>query len=181
MREAGLEFVGFGIESASAGNLEQSNRKGAKKSRVRNLIRYLNDNEIHTLAFFMIGFPDDTWDSVMDTYRLSIELKSQWSKFSIYSLYPNATIWRQYGTPSDITPDLFTPFKNTTEIDVSPHLSKEELRFSLDEITLMHHAMNQGLAYARMISAKQTEHRNHVRFLIQKLDSVPIETFGGSI
>lgn len=126
MVESGLEIIFFGVESASDEILKSFSRPSNNVENMKSLIKYLNQKGVITIAFYIIGFPEDTWESINNTLELSIKLESTTAVFFIYNPY----VFKDSNYSSlDITPDLFIPFENTMTVNASKNLSIDELKF----------------------------------------------------
>lgn len=73
MRDTGCWLVAFGIESGND-EIQKKIKKGADSTQARNSIKLCKELGIKTLGFFMIGFPWDTKETLMDTYNLMRQL-----------------------------------------------------------------------------------------------------------
>jgi radical SAM superfamily enzyme YgiQ (UPF0313 family) len=142
MVQAGLEMIGFGIESASEDTLANFKRPANHLNKVKEYTRYLNQKNVKTLAFYIIGFPDDTWEKIQATYNLALEVNSTYAKFSIFSQCI-------LDDPAKgLTPEDFTPFENTMAFNPSKHLSQDELRYLVNQLMLSYHSETNGMKNA---------------------------------
>ena len=94
LAQAGCVEMGFGAESANQ-NILNTIRKKTKVSEMHNLVEQTIQNGINVKAFFMIGLPGETNESVNDTYNFIKLYKKK---------YPN-----NFGF--DLT--VFFPYKGT--------------------------------------------------------------------
>jgi anaerobic magnesium-protoporphyrin IX monomethyl ester cyclase len=153
MVEAGLEMISFGIESASEDTLENYNRPVNHLDKVKEYTRYLNQKNVKTLAFYIIGFPGDTWEKIQATYNLALEVNSTYAKFSIFSQCISGVQGKE------LTPEDFTPFENTMALNPSKHLSQDELRYLVNQLMLSYHSETNG-----MKNAYKFHYINQMRF-----------------
>ncbi|MBN1799520.1 MAG: radical SAM protein [Spirochaetales bacterium] len=149
MVEAGMDMVCFGVETASANTLNEYNRPPVDEAKLIKLIRYLHSKKVMTIAFYMIGFPHDTWHTIRPTYELATRIGSQSAKFSIYSpctpaVFPN----------KQITPAVFTPFDNTMVTNPCKNLSRKQLEFLVDHLTNLYHTE---------IARRESEKNNYLK------------------
>ncbi|QNU66225.1 radical SAM protein [Ruminiclostridium herbifermentans] len=138
MTDCGLNMICFGVESASDETLRRYNRIKCDNNKMVELIKYLKKKHVKTLAFYIIGFPNDTWESIKATYDLSIYLRSDYARFSIY-------VPPLCNYSNEINPDLFIPFENVLSVNPSKYLSREQLKFLQEQLTLMYYADIEGL------------------------------------
>lgn len=128
MIKAGLFMICYGIESGEHKILDAYNRKYDRHEHTKDIISYLNSNNVLTLAFYIIGFPEDTWDSVEKTFNLALELNSRISQFSPFE--PCVTYDKE-----ELTPDSFCIYKNTMQVETHSNLSKDEVDYIIDSFT----------------------------------------------
>lgn len=82
LKRAGCYQVAFGVESGSDLVLE-SVSKGLTKDDVRRAAALCKKHGLETFGFFMLGFPEDTRETIMETIRFAVELDMTISKFDI--------------------------------------------------------------------------------------------------
>ncbi len=74
MRKAGCTYIGFGIESGSQKMLDAMDKK-VKVDRAKDAIRMARKEGISVNATFIIGFPGETRETVMETVNFAREVK----------------------------------------------------------------------------------------------------------
>ena len=74
------------------------------------------------MAFYIIGFPEDTWESVDMTYKLAKDINSDIAAFNEYI---------DFGSDDrgDPDPDSFCDLQNTADTTSSSYMSREEIRY----------------------------------------------------
>ncbi len=160
MVKSGLEILFFGVESASDETLRSFNRPANNAAHMRELIKYLNRKGVATIAFYIIGFPEDTWESIYDTFKLSTKLKSTSVSFFIYNPY----VFNDSGYSTlQITPDLFGTFENTLTINVSKNLSMEELKFLEFQLPVL---------YKIKVNDLKTAYKNQYSFQVKYMNDL---------
>ncbi|HEX9060803.1 MAG TPA: B12-binding domain-containing radical SAM protein [Clostridia bacterium] len=172
MVKSGLEILFFGVESASEETLKSFNRPSNNKENMKDLINYLNEKGVTTIAFYIIGFPEDTWESINDTFELSVELKSISANYFIYNPY----VFNDSSFSSlKIAPDLFGVFENNLLVDASKNLSMEELKFLEFQLPILYKIKTAGLetAYNYEYCHKQ-RYKNELSEKIKKLKECSI-------
>jgi len=91
---AGFRWLGLGIESGS-----QHVRDGVEKGRfgesdILRTVKRIKDHGIHVAANYIFGLPDDTPDSMQDTFGLAVELNAEWANFYCAMAYPGSPLHR---------------------------------------------------------------------------------------
>ena len=86
-REAGVIHMYLGAESSSDAMLESLN-KGTDVDMNKRAIDLLREHSIMTEASFMIGFPNETWDSVKKTASEAVRLNPDIAVFPVITPMP---------------------------------------------------------------------------------------------
>ena len=74
MQRSGCFEVDVGIESGNH-EIQQRIKKGLKLDQAKALVASLHANNMVSKAFFILGFPEETYEQLKDSINLSIELK----------------------------------------------------------------------------------------------------------
>ncbi|MFA6450041.1 MAG: radical SAM protein [bacterium] len=82
LKRAGCWQVAFGVESGNERVLE-SVSKGLSKDSIRRAVGLCKKHGLETFGFFMIGFPEDTAKTVLETINFAVELDMTISKYDI--------------------------------------------------------------------------------------------------
>jgi anaerobic magnesium-protoporphyrin IX monomethyl ester cyclase len=138
MTDAGLSTISFGVEAISNETLRKVGRRPTPETHQRAIIAACAQRRILTSAYYVLGFLQDTWDSVAATIDYAIALESSFAQFKLLTPYPATPLWRQM-QPLVFEQD-WQKFDGYTPTFKHPNLSAEELRFLL------------GAAYARFYS-----------------------------
>ncbi len=178
MVKAGLKFIFFGVESADENTLQSYNRPVFGIEKTKNLIEYLNKNNVLTLAFYMVGFPNDTWDTIQSTYKLAVKMGSIMSDFFIYEPSLTDGEFKTLYPDMEITPDLFVPFENMMNIRVSKNFSLEEVKEFKNLLKFLYEANSDkpnALQEAfEKVYHTRNQYLNTVNSLRKKLEKVSI-------
>jgi len=82
MKKAGCHTLMIGIESAND-NLMAVHKKNTRVSEVSEKISQIRSTGVRVGGFFMIGFPGESKESVLNTIRLALSLKVDYASFNI--------------------------------------------------------------------------------------------------
>jgi anaerobic magnesium-protoporphyrin IX monomethyl ester cyclase len=91
-RDAGILHVYVGVESVRQDRLD-SMRKNLDVDQSRLALRLLNDTGIITETSFLLGFPDETRESVEKTLELSLEYDPDLAFFLAITPWPYSAYW----------------------------------------------------------------------------------------
>lgn len=145
MGAAGCRTVFFGVESASEDLLKQYSRSPFTVECAQKAIGALHNAKVDTMGLYIIGFPDEEWESIYGTYRLAEGLNTTYAHFSVYIPYPGTTGPIRH---EDITPAIFDLFSNQITTGAAPHISSGELQLAAEQLDFMYCANHQGLQEA---------------------------------
>ena len=160
MKKAGLMLVCFGVESGNKEILEAYNSSKGELSDQIAKVKMLRDKGILTMAFYIIGFPEDTWESVHDTYKCAEAIGSDIVNFNEYTTF-------YFEDKDSLTPDVFCQFANSTNIDASAGMSREEIRYAIDLFSAMYTAGHDCLEKAYTYNHKlMNAYKENVRRIL---------------
>jgi anaerobic magnesium-protoporphyrin IX monomethyl ester cyclase len=129
MRAAGLRAISFGVESLSPDTLKRAGRRPIPDVHQRRVVDHCRRIGVATAAFYVLGFVQDTWESIAATIEYSVSLRSTVAQFKLLTPYPGTPMWKQLAPLVAETDwerfDGFTPLFN------HPNLNAAELRFLL--------------------------------------------------
>ena len=80
MKKSGCYFMSLGIESANQRILNMI-KKHLDKNLVRNVVTMVKDSGIDAVGFFMIGFPTETKEEIMNTINFACSLDLERASF----------------------------------------------------------------------------------------------------
>lgn len=129
MQQAGLRAMTFGVESVSATTLKKVGRRPIPEPHQKEILRRCRELGIVTAAFYVIGFPGDTWESTRETIEYSINLGSTVAQFKILTPYPGTPLYKQM--QPTITETDWERFDGFTPTFTHPSLTHAELKFLL--------------------------------------------------
>lgn len=85
MVKAGMKQINIAIESGNQYVQDEVINKKLKLERVKPIVEILKKYDVIVRAFFIMGFPDETIEMIMDTKNFAKDLKLDWSVFSFAS------------------------------------------------------------------------------------------------
>ena len=95
MKRAGFNWLAVGIESGS-----KHVRDGVEKGRfgdddIHHAIGRCQDHGIYVIGNYIFGLPDDTEETMMQTFRLAKDLNCEWANFYSAMAYPGSALYRE--------------------------------------------------------------------------------------
>ena len=129
MQAAGLRAMSFGVESVAPSTLKKVGRRPIPEPHQREVLQRCRELGIVTAAFYVIGFAEDTWESIGATIDYAIDLGSTVAQFKILTPYPGTPLFKRM--QASITEKDWERFDGFTPTFTHPSLTHEELRFLL--------------------------------------------------
>lgn len=139
MKKAGCWILFLGIESGCQRILDAIGKR-ITIEQIKKAVKVVKDAGIKVLGSFIIGFPEDTLESIRQTINFAKSLNLDWAEFSILTPYPGTPIfnfatennlllsddWSKY-TAIDPTMKI----KDVTEKHLKSFLQKSYISFYL--------------------------------------------------
>jgi len=94
MSKAGCVAIKFGIESGNLEVMKKSHRASANLDWQESIIRCCEQNQIDVLGFYILGYFDDTEETIQQTMKYAQKLNTFGAQFTIATPYPG-TQWYQ--------------------------------------------------------------------------------------
>lgn len=95
MSQAGCVCVEFGIESGSD-HVRKKLRKKTSKDEIRRAFRYCHEVGMPSTAFFMIGTPWETPETIEETISLAKELRATMTLFFLATPFPGTELREEF-------------------------------------------------------------------------------------
>lgn len=92
MKQAGINWLGLGIETANK-DIQDSVNKRMKKVDVHTVVKQIQDAGIRVGANYMFGLPDDTMETMQETFDLAVELNCELANFYCTVAYPGSKLY----------------------------------------------------------------------------------------
>ena len=95
LREVGLTSITVGIETPSEETLRRYHRAPIRDDKQRDFVERCRELGIRVVAGFMVGFPEDTEESIMNVLRYAKGLNPTFANFNIVTPYPGTEFYEQ--------------------------------------------------------------------------------------
>jgi len=129
MHRAGLRAISFGVEALSPAILKKVGRRPIPEAHQRSVVAHCRKLGIVTAAFYVMGFLEDTWESISATIDYSTQLGSTVAQFKILTPYPGTPLWNKMAPL--VTETDWEKFDGFTVNFTHPNLTGEQLHFLL--------------------------------------------------
>lgn len=143
MWKAGCRSVAFGVECADSTILKKYARPIYDYQKAVDNVKFLKEKNITSLAFYMVGFPEDTYESVTETYRLAEKIDSDYAQFNVFTVYPDTKLFNE-----KVDPEFFIEGENMTSKNICHNIPRSELESIVKEFKFSYSMRKFGLEYA---------------------------------
>jgi len=127
--EAGFRAMSFGVEATDPATLKKSGRRPIPQAHQRQIIDHCRKKGIVTAAFYVLGFLQETWESIAATIDYATDLGSTFAQFKILTPYPGTPMFKQLQPL--LTETDWEKFDGYTPTFKHPNLTHRELAFLL--------------------------------------------------
>lgn len=93
MKRAGCHTIAYGIEHGVWIHEIKGGR--ATLEQAEKAVRWTHEAGINTIGYFMIGFPRETSDTILETVEFAKKLDVTWVQFSITTPIPGSELYKQ--------------------------------------------------------------------------------------
>ena len=125
LRRVGLTSVTVGIETPSEETLRRYKRQPIKDDRQHDFVRLCRELGIRTVAGFLIGFPEDTFDSIAAVLQYAQSVAPTYANFNVVTPYPGTEFFEQI--KSNIANFDYSRYSVYTPVLRYEHLTAEEV------------------------------------------------------
>jgi anaerobic magnesium-protoporphyrin IX monomethyl ester cyclase len=109
MKRSGCFNIHMGIESGNPRTLQRMNKKTTVEQ-IKESVKRVKQAGIGCTASFMLGYPGETKEEIMDTINLAEELELKACQFYITIPSPGTQLYREWQDNSGYEGDLFSNF-----------------------------------------------------------------------
>ena len=95
LHASGLREISFGVESPDPVVLKKVARRFIPHEHMRKMINLCWELSVATIAFYVIGFLQDTEESIEELIRFSMDLDATFTNFKILTPYPGTPQFKQ--------------------------------------------------------------------------------------
>jgi radical SAM superfamily enzyme YgiQ (UPF0313 family) len=125
LKRVGLTSITVGIETPSEETLRHYKRAPIKDDKQREFVALCRSLGIRTVAGFMVGFPEDTRQSILSVMRYAQQVGPTYANFNIVTPYPGTEFFEQ--VKREIADFDFSKYNVYTPVMKYRHLSSEQV------------------------------------------------------
>lgn len=94
MKAAGFNWFALGIESANS-TVRNGADKALRDDDIKGVVQRIRDAGIYVLDNYIFGLPEDTLESMEQTFQLSMEINSEFTNYYSAMAYPGSKLYTQ--------------------------------------------------------------------------------------
>lgn len=125
LKDVGLTSITIGIETPDEGTLKRYKRAPIKDDRQREFVALCRSWGIRTVAGFMIGFPEDTKESIRNVIRYAKLVNPTFANFNIVTPYPGTEF--AHLIREQVAHYEYTQYNDYTPVLKYQHLTPEQV------------------------------------------------------
>ena len=136
MKKAGCVGIHVGIESGDPKVLKSIGKGGFQEKhteKIKNVFEYARKIGIETVAFFMIGFPGETKESISKTYEWARELRPNRAWFSAVIPYPGTKLHEIVREKGWVLTSDIRDYSGRKTVMKTDHLTKEDIEQAVNK------------------------------------------------
>ncbi|MGB4440799.1 MAG: radical SAM protein [Coriobacteriia bacterium] len=165
-RDAGIMHIYLGLET-STDELLNSLNKGTTIDMNEQAVKLLKQHDIMIEASFMIGFPEETWDSIKQTAAMAARLNPDIAVFPVLTPMPYTALWNDVHdrirvwdySQYNISTPIIEPYSMSLN-DVMIALGRCYMTFYANKMTEIL-ALPEGFKRSYMLSAMKVMMRDY--------------------
>lgn len=130
MKNAGLYSLSVGIESGSEKVLKDM-KKGLSKEKIREKLDLIKECGLDASGFFIIGYPTETKNDIMETVNFALELKLKRAGFFLFKPFPGTEITNDLvkrGELKEMSDEDWAKFVLADAVYAPPGFSREGIK-----------------------------------------------------
>ncbi len=126
LKAAGVWFVYYGVENGNQAMLDRM-KKGITIEEVKRAFQLTHSLNIKTEAFFIIGMPGETKQTIQESHDLYHEIRPYWGGFSRAMPFPNTLFTKEAREAGHILNNDYDAYSPSSMVVRTDALSCEEL------------------------------------------------------
>lgn len=166
LKNAGFNWISLGIESSNE-VVRSGVNKDIKKD-IKEVVKMIQAYGINVLGNYMFGLPDDTQETMAETFKLAQELNCEFANFYSVMAFPGSQLYESASKNKENLPKSwsgFSQYSYETQPLPTKYLSAKEVLKFRDEAFSRYFTNPDYLKYIREKFGDKVE--NHIREMLQ--------------
>lgn len=171
MKKAGCWLVAFGIESGND-EIQRLIKKGTTRAQAIEAVRMCKKAGLKTYGFFLIGFPWETREMIMDTLSLARKLRCTFSEIHIAVPYEGTELYRVAKEVGILKGSAVGHNYFSNPVTDTMHVSREEL-MNMRKKAIRSLYLNPGYIARTLMQVRSFgEMKNYTRYGVRLLKNL---------
>jgi radical SAM superfamily enzyme YgiQ (UPF0313 family) len=120
MREAGVQYISFGVEAGSERVRRDVIHKNISNAQVFQAVAWANQLDIQATAFFIFSHPTETWEEAQESLKIIGQIKDKVDiTVSILHIYPGTEL-EAYAKAKKLLPGDFSWTRHDRRVETLP-------------------------------------------------------------
>ncbi|MFC1809668.1 B12-binding domain-containing radical SAM protein [Candidatus Omnitrophota bacterium] len=115
MKKAGIQWLCYGIETASTKVREDVTKGQFSKKEICDAISMTHAAGIHVIGNYLFGLPEDTLETMEETLSLAKELKCEYANFYTTMAYPGSELYQSAILRKVALPDSWSAYSQLSK------------------------------------------------------------------
>ncbi|MEI7480750.1 MAG: radical SAM protein [Elusimicrobiota bacterium] len=154
LKQAGVNWLALGIESGSKKVRDSEKQRNYGQEKIFEAINQIHGAGIHVCANFIFGLPEDTNETMAETFEMASELNCEYTNFYVAIAYPGSDLYNEALANNIPLPETWLGYAQFSE-DTLPlptrHISSAEVLAFRDKAFSDYHG---SVKYLEMIKDK---------------------------
>jgi len=154
LKLAGVNWLALGIESGSKKVRDVEKHCNYGQEKIFEAVSRIHKAGIHIVANFIFGLPDDTRETMRETFEMAAALNCEYANFYVAVAYPGSELYREALANNIPLPETWLGYAQLSEETLplpTRHLSSAEVLAFRDKAFSDYHG---GAKYLEMIREK---------------------------
>jgi len=136
LKQSGCVLVCYGVESGTEAMLERI-RKGITREKVAEIFNMTRKAGMQTLAYFMIGLPNETRQQMLETIEFAKKIRPDYCHFAILVPFPATPVYTEGLASGILSGDYWKKFAKVPAVEFKPELWVENVSRADMELLLL--------------------------------------------
>jgi radical SAM superfamily enzyme YgiQ (UPF0313 family) len=173
MKKAGCFGVNVGVESGDPEILKNIAKRGLSIEKVKEVFQEAREIDLEITAFFMIGFPNETKESISKTFELVKEIRPKSAWFCAVTPYPGTELYELAKNKGWILTENLENYSGRKVVMRNDNLTEDDIKKAVETANVVFSNSNTQLLktiFSRQgISSALLNPRKAVKFTLGRL------------
>lgn len=158
MKQAGINWIAYGFESASSKVLNDVT-KGYDSNNVNDVVKMTYNEGLYICANYIFGLPEDDHDSMQETLDMAMDINAEWANMYSTMAYPGSKLYEDAIEKGLSLPDTwqgYSQYAYESHPLATKYLSSDEILSFRDHAFHVYHESPRYLAKIKGLFGEET-------------------------